>query len=664
MRFSKLALTLFATLAASASTSTSYAPLDAVVDFDQWSQSDLHQFLSDLDVKVDPSSNRETLVDQAKAHWNSFTQPYQAWSVDELRAYLDRKGIKYKSEKNANKARDELVNAVKRVYPSMNELRVDNKKDQVANDVESTYDKVSNWIFDTWSTSELSDFVKHSKDDSIKTVATTRKDLQKQAQQIYDNKVKKTSNYGQNYYPGKWIFDSWSDQSLRSWLERNHVTLNNVKKQGRAAQQQALNALNHDKLVSEVCRNARNVESRLEDTRNTFLSSVDIAGDKIYSKTGEIKDSVFKTWSQSQLADWLNSHNLLETPNVPSKDKLVKIAKQNSYLLQNDINRYLATAQKYTSPILEKANDATQNVVDYTYNLWDSVKLENLVGKLKKDVPSWLQDRSDDASSIASSASVDVTNAASHAAESTKNQVSLFMQHLFDFWSTAELTSWLEAQGQNIQSMASDVSSKASETSSQASKSAVQHRDQLVKAASSYLSSANDFSQEQYDALVKSLEKTWKSVSATAFDSWNDADLQAWIEKNAQNLPSKDQIMKNAKATHKDLVKTARQVYVEMQRNGRYAANKVSNQAQYAAKQAENVADKVSNQAQYAAKQAGNAADQAGSSAKGWKKVVDEKVYGKPPTLSEYIKSNVEYAWRWANSKFAQILPRGVNTDL
>lgn len=715
MRFSKIAITLF--VAVISASSVSYSS-DSIVDFSKWSKSDLHQFLSDFQVDFDPSDNRNGLITKAKAQWNSFTKPYYTWSVDELTAYLDRKKVQYKVNSKAADAHDQLVDLVSQIYPSDLSFTVEEAKKSgkaaaksASESASSAYDKVSNWIFDTWSTSQLADFVKDAKDKSIKSVATTRKDLLKQAQLIYDRNVESNSNFGQNYFPGKWIYDSWSDQSLRSWIQRNRIDL---KAQGIDAKQKTLKALDHDKLVSTVCKNARNVYDGIQDSRNSLLDQIQIAGAEIYDKSGNVKDSIFQSWSNSQLNDWLSSHNLVDTTqkSVPSKKELFNIAKENSYLLQQDINRYLATAKKKTSPILSKASDAGNDLVDSTFNLWDHSKLESLVARLKKNIPSWLDDRADEASKTAFSVSKSVSKAANSASKDAQNaqhQASSFLSHIFDFWSVSELSSWLEAQGHNINNIASDTTKKAS-------KSAVQKRNDLAKTASDYLSSANEFSQAKFDVLVNSLAKAWTSISSTAFESWSDSDLRDWIK---HNTPDSKELYYGAKDTHDELVKTARKVFKRVQKDGQTVAKQaqqaaadgssyvssaygeassvVEDAAASAASAASEAYGEASSVVEDAAASGASAASEvygeassvvedaaasgasaasgaqakASSSRKNLKKSFDEKVYGKPISSSftdsaneavKYLRKNVEDVWAWASDQFSRFAPG--NTEL
>lgn len=566
MKFSTLAVALFAAI-----TTATTSP---AVDFNKWSKSDLEDFLTDFQVKFKDSSNVPSLAEQAQAHWNSFVKPYSSWSVEELQAYLKRKKVQYNVNLKAADAHDKLVDAVSSVYPDTSFFNIESIKNvgnsaaaAASSQASASYDKVSNWIFDTWSTSQLQEFVEHAKKQkkgAIKKVATSRKDLLKQAQDVYNAHVTDTSSTGQNYYPGKWIFEGWSDDSLRSWLEKHHVNLKDTATDGK---QQPLGKLNHDKLVSAVRKNAASVYANVQDAHNSFLDSVGISdSNDIYDKAGKVKDSFFDSWSNDQLTEWLGSHEIVSSVSgkVPSRKELIKLARENTDSFQKDVNQYIAYAQRHANPILSKASEAAQNLVDHTFNLWESSKLETLVNSIRKDVPAWFGDRADDASNLAS--------AAASNAEDSKDQLSNYASHLFDFWSTKELTDWLKAQGQNINDVASDSTAKAS-------KSAAYKRDQLAKLASEYVANANDYSQDKYDSLVKSLSDTWSSVSKTAFETWSDADLKGWIDEYSPNGRS----TYSAKSSHKELVKLARQAFKDAQKSGKGYATAITSNANAAA---------------------------------------------------------------------------------
>lgn len=673
MKFSKLAIALFATFAAATSTANAYASVDSTVDFNQWSKSDLQQFLADFQVEYKDSDTQDTLINQVKAHWNSFAKPYQSWTVDELEAYLSRKQVQYKVDTTAADLRDQLVNLVGMFYPSSNYFSFQSASESgksaaaaASSSVSSAYDKVSNWVFDTWSTSQLAAFVQSAKDSSIETVATTRKELQKQAQDIYDRSVTAHANFGQNYYPGKWIFENWSDQSLRAWLDQNRI---NLQAYGEDAKQQTINALDHEKLIAAVRKNSRNVYDGLQDSRNSFLDQLQILNNNIYDKTGTIKNSIFQTWSDAQLSAWLASHKLIDSVSdaVPSKDEMVKLAKENTNLLQQDINRYLAAAQKHTSPILSKLNDAGNNLVDYTYGLWDASRMEKLVAQLKQDVPGWLENRVGEASSMAA----DAASAAAGSAEYTKDQASAYLSHIFDAWSTTDLQAWLAAQGQAVNSAAADTAN-----------SAAQERDRLVKLASEHLHSANTLLQQPFDDFVQSFATTWRTVSATAFAAWPDTDLQAWI---AQHAPASHKLYFNTN-NHDDLVKTARQVFANIQHGGTGAAQQAASQASAHAKAAAGAAAGAgANIYVYAEAVAGAGAEvvaEAVASAGAGAEAVGEAVAKAGSAASaaaearagtftksrtgnsavKYLKQGAGNAWSWASDRFSRGVPG--NTDL
>ncbi|VVT54421.1 uncharacterized protein SAPINGB_P004067 [Magnusiomyces paraingens] len=511
MKFSQISILLFAVLAQSASLTP--------VDLSSWSKSDLQSFLDDFHVQYDASKDSvKDLASKAQAQWNSFALPYTSWSTPELQAYLDRKGIKYQIDAKAKNARADLEKLVARVYPDNVNFEQTAKEAtaSASKSASAAYDKVSGWLFDTWSLDELRTFVKKNVKEGINTSEASRKELVSAAQQAYDKHASKIK--AENFYPGKWVFDGWSDKDLEQWLQKNKISIEN-----KAGGAQKTLASHRNQLLGAVRKNARYAWLSAQDAHNSFLDSVGIVGADVYDKAKKIKDSVFDTWSDAQLSQWLESHGL--NSKGLKHDALIKAARDNRDQLGRDISYYLDSASRTASPILDKAGEAAASVtdsvknVDTNFNLWEPEKLNEFVSGVRAYVPAWIDD---------------ATRKLRSDGLWAHTQASNYARRLFDHWSSADLASWLRREGVEVDTTAANA------------------RDTLANRAALYLSTANKFSAEKYRQMSSRFSADFRKATDGAFENWSDDELRSWLTAKGNDA------QKYAKSAHEELVKAAR----------------------------------------------------------------------------------------------------------
>jgi hypothetical protein len=108
---------------------------DNSIVYNKWHQTELERWLSDHDIPYPTPADRKDLENSVKDNWQSkVSTPYNDWSVDQLNAYLQQKGVQTKDAANANK--DSLVSSVKNVW-----YETEDKS-------EDAWTSIKDWIFD------------------------------------------------------------------------------------------------------------------------------------------------------------------------------------------------------------------------------------------------------------------------------------------------------------------------------------------------------------------------------------------------------------------------------------------------------------------------------------------------------------------------------------
>ncbi|QLG71698.1 hypothetical protein HG535_0C00470 [Zygotorulaspora mrakii] len=276
-------------------------------NFEGWTQKDLQQYVEDHKKYLDKlgSKSVEDLKEELADKWAPTAQPkpwWQIWPSDDTHAWLKR----------------------------------DSKK------------PVSDWLFDTWSESDLKKFLKQHK---IKYDAKASKDsLIKVAKDSFQNVSDKLECSG--FYPSSEYFSDWSVDDLKEWLNDYQIPYDKAVD-------------TKDELVDQVRENLYHASQLASEKRLEVLDSLDFVGRQLVDKSGEVKDDVLNSFSTKQLADWLENHKIAVDKKVAeNRDELLKLAKNNARLLKDDMAWYAEKMSEKASPFLTKPPE-------YVESLWD-----------------------------------------------------------------------------------------------------------------------------------------------------------------------------------------------------------------------------------------------------------------------------------------------------
>ncbi|OAL49655.1 hypothetical protein IQ07DRAFT_540962 [Pyrenochaeta sp. DS3sAY3a] len=292
MRFS-LASTLVVTLAAQATANSWFG--NAV--YDKWHETELERWLSDHSIPHPSPSDRKNLQNAVKANWNdNVVTPYNKWDAQTLNNYLTLKG--QQAKKGTEKDVKSLAEQVQ-VYWTETE-----------DSANQAYGSVKEWIFDTWSDSQLKAFAdKHGipvpqprqRDSLLRAV---RENYQSAAET-----AKETINY-----PGDWLYASWSDSDLKAWFDERGY---NVPQ-----------PTTRDSLIASLRRQSRLASVNAQNAYNQASSSAAAA-------QSSLSDALLESWSDSQIKEWADKNNI-KVPQGSKRNELIALARKHRARLYGD----------------------------------------------------------------------------------------------------------------------------------------------------------------------------------------------------------------------------------------------------------------------------------------------------------------------------------------
>ncbi|KAK9465650.1 hypothetical protein V1512DRAFT_265537 [Lipomyces arxii] len=451
--------------------------------YNTWDTKQITQWLHDNKIKYTHEQSRDDLLGLVRKNWNAVTAspgPFATWSDDRIINYLNQKGVDIADSAKDN--RNWLLTTAHEAW------------EKSGFDTEETHTHIKDWIFDSWSDSALKRFLDEHQFGA--SAATTRDALLKKIKANYDHIAKNAKNAkSETQEASSWLFNAWSDSELADWLtshgydvprnsDRNTL-ISLIKKYSYQASNQAVGAKNSAQAVFQK------MNAEMLDT------------------TGAVKDTVFDTWSESQLKLFLDKHGV-PVPQPTKKDKLLALARKNKYYLKQDLEKsadlaaseaqgWYDYAKGKASDTKDAANTAAESATQYTSdtfkdvtNLWSNSRLQEFLRSRGIIAP-------EDSTSERLKDLV------------WKNRdapIGTYDWWSFEAWSTEDLQNWLKESG-------------AAVTGS---------RDDMAKKAGEYFDTIRNEGGDKYNAAVTKLQDWYSAGKDTAFDTWSDSDLKAYLD--------------------------------------------------------------------------------------------------------------------------------------
>ncbi|KPI43679.1 Meiotic sister chromatid recombination protein 1 [Cyphellophora attinorum] len=399
---------------------------------------------------------------------------YNKWHETELERWLSDHSIPYPTPAD----RKDLENLVKSNWQST----IVDPLAAAGDKTTDSYESVKDWIFDSWTESQLKAFLDHNNIPAPQPRA--RDSYLTSARQNYDSVAKKLGEY--SAYPGDWLYSSWTESDLKEFLDSR----------GWPAPQPST----RDKLIASVRRN-----SRLASL--SFQSAASSASASAESAQASLSDALFDAWSDSKLKEFLDSHGV-PVPQGSKKNELIALArKHRAQLTGNEASSVSSGAAsaygaatssagnayaKATDSASAAADDAFYSVVD----TWGESRLKAFLDARGVPVPQGSKKNE----------LVKQVRLNKHKAQSG------WSAWTFDTWTVDNLQKYLKAQGKDTKKTA-----KAS-------------RDDLVKQAQDAYASASKTGGSNYASATNYLAQQTDAAKDTTFDTWSESELKKYLD--------------------------------------------------------------------------------------------------------------------------------------
>lgn len=319
----------------------------------------------------------------------------------------------------------------------------------------------------------------------------------------YDTTAKKTNNVA--HYPGNWLYETWTESDLKDWLDTHGIP--------------APQPTTRDKLIASVRRNSRLATLKAQKASGSASASAQAAA-------ASISDAILDSWDDSQIKAWADK-NGIKVPHGSKRAELLAIARKNRAQLTGDTaahtagkaadaakasaaSAYGAASTSAGNAFARATDDAqlkAQEAFDAAVGKWSETRLKAYLDARGVPVP---QNGKKDELLAA-------VRKHSHKASTGYNAWT------YDTWTYDNLKNWLLKSGDKQAKVAAD---KADAT-----------REDLVKAAQEQYASASATGGNVYASVTSYLAKQTDAVKDTAFDTWSDSDLKAYLDSYGVPVP-------------------------------------------------------------------------------------------------------------------------------
>lgn len=518
--------------------------------YNKWHETELERWLSDHDIPYPTPADRKDLESLVKDNWErQVSSPYTEWDTERLQAYLTRKGVEVNEKSKNNK--NWLVETVKKNWYETEDA------------ASETYSNVVNWIFDTWSDSQLKSFLdRHGIPNPTPKKRDTMLKAARENYQAVAEKVGETAAY-----PGNWLYEAWSDSDLKKWLDERGIP--------------APQPTTRDKLIAKVRRHSRLASLKLKDTTASASASAQAAKESI-------TDAIFDSWSDAEIKKWCDK-NGVNVPQGSTRNELLAIARRNkAYLSDDTVSASMAAYYKSaTNSAASAYAQVTDTVAEYGQAAFD------------KAIEAWSDTRLKE---YLDSRGVPVPQNGKR--DELLAKVRLHRHKLatgygawtFDTWTYDNLKKYLEGQGAKATDKAG---SKAQHT-----------REELVAQAKAAYAEAQKSGGTAYSAatsaISSAMSKTTDTAKQSTFDTWSDSDLKAYLDSYGintyQGSTRNELIAKARRAQHLFMygTQTPTQGMLEKVKGGAgWLYNQVAMMVGMAEKKGEKTAHRAKESAQY-----------------------------------------------------------------
>ncbi|KAL7628424.1 hypothetical protein AAE478_002627 [Parahypoxylon ruwenzoriense] len=452
--------------------------------YNKWHETELERWLSDNDIPYPTPADRKDLEDLIRKHWDSYAvAPYKNWDVDKLEAYLESKGVEAKESAKSNK--DSLVSEVANTWY------------EIEDKAQSAWQNVHDWILDTWSESALKAFA--DKHGIPVPQPRTRDTLLQKIRSNYETVAKKAGETAA--YPGDWLYDVWSESDLKEWLDTHGFPAPQIT--------------DRNKLIAMVRRNSRLAYLRMQDQKASVSASISAA-------YATLTEKMIDAWGESRLKEFCDKNGI----NVPQGSKVNElralVRKHRSDVLGDSLSAsvtsaYGAATSKAGNEYARASNDASlaaQDAFNTAVETWSESRLKAYLDARGIPVPQG--SKTDELRAL--------VRRNSHKAA-----------HPYSAWT------WDDFSYDNLRDYLAKSGNAAAKKIGESSSAT---RDDLVEAAHSLYTSASSAGGDSYASATSYLAQATEAVKKSAFDTWSESELKAYLDSYGIPAPQGSTINK------------------------------------------------------------------------------------------------------------------------
>jgi hypothetical protein len=421
---------------------------------------------------------------------------YNKWHETELERWLSDHDVPYPTPAD----RKDLENLVKQNWQAKVVDPVSSTGKQASDKTSDHYGSVKDWIFDSWTESSLKAFLDHHNVPAPQP--RNRDSLLAAARQNYDSIAKKANEYA--HYPGDWLYSSWSESELKEFLDERGIPVPQPT--------------TRDKLVAHVRRNARlssqSVKSAASAASASYTSGISAASKSASSAQASLSDALYDAWSDSQLKEFLDKHGV-PVPQGSKKNELIALArKHQASLTGNAASSVSGSASSVSGSAASAFGAATSNAGNQYAKATDTAS-SAADDAFNQAVDTWSESR---LKAYLDSRGVPVPQGGKK--DELAKQVRLnrhkaatgWSAWTFDTWTVENLQNYLAANGKKYK------------------KNAKASRDELLKQAQDNYASASKSGGSGYASITSYLAKQTDAAKDTTFDTWSDSDLKSYLD--------------------------------------------------------------------------------------------------------------------------------------
>lgn len=325
--------------------------------YNYWHKSELERWLDDHNIPYVAPAGRAELEKTVADNWEKYTSesPFSNWHDSKLQNYWKVHG----RGQSPPGGRTGLLQHLESKW-----------KDQMKQMPSPTdeWNQVKGWVFDTWTDSQLRAFLEYH--NIVAPQLSSRERLIAEIKSQYDTIAKKINKQAPDtdswtYYPGNWIYDTWSDSELREWLvdrgllSTSKAQLTRDKLLAEVRQNWLLQRVlgDTDEMKEKVSSSFGAATSNVADSASSASASARRASatarreaDESWSSAKSMAQSAsasvssafasasaesLDTWSESDLKKWANKHGI-PVPEGSNKNELLAIVRRHRTRLLNE----------------------------------------------------------------------------------------------------------------------------------------------------------------------------------------------------------------------------------------------------------------------------------------------------------------------------------------